>query len=399
MEKVQVIDAVMGAGKTTWALNKIENTPLDEKFIYIAPFLSEVERVIKTVKSRKFVQPTKAAEGGRKLTSLKKQIENGENIAATHALFEMADDELIELLESSNYTLILDEVMDVIEKASVSPSDMRLLLEKGYIKIRDNRVEWIAPAVEYEYGRFDDIKLLAKAGNLFYHRDRFLIWAFPPRIFRTFDNVYVMTYLFDAQIQRYYFDLYNIEYQLNSIKDGELVEYDRFGDNRKELFALIDLYEGDHNRHGEGRTAFSTRWLDRKEAEELQEIQKSITSYVRRVANAKTKDVLWTTLQSVKPFLQGKGYTKGFIPMNMRATNDYADRSVLIYAYNRFMNPAFEKPFFQDNGVTVNEDLLAVSELLQWIWRSRIRNGEPIKLYLPSSRMRSLLKAWANYEI
>ncbi len=39
MEKVQVIDAVMGAGKTTWALNKIEYAPagllLDKRYIEI----------------------------------------------------------------------------------------------------------------------------------------------------------------------------------------------------------------------------------------------------------------------------------------------------------------------------------------------------------------------------
>ncbi len=266
MVKVKVIDAVMGAGKTTWALNKIEHAPADEKFIYITPFLSEVERVIKTVKSRSFVQPTNAAAGGRKLNSLKKQLENGDNIAATHALFEMADDELIELLQSSNYTLILDEVMDVIEKASVSPSDMRLLLDKSYIKIVDNRVEWTAPEIAYEYGRFDDIKLLAKAGNLFYHRDRFLIWSFPPQVFAAFDQVYVMTYLFNAQIQRYYFDLYGIDYEFFSIKDGDLAEYDREIDKRRELFQLIDLYEGQHNEHGSNRTAFSTGWLERKNA-------------------------------------------------------------------------------------------------------------------------------------
>lgn len=398
MTKVKVIDAVMGAGKTTWALNHIDGAPVDQKFIYITPFLTEIERVIRTVKSRRFVQPTNAAAGGRKLESLKRQIENGENIAATHALFEMADDELIELLEASNYTLILDEVMDVIEKATVSPSDMRLLLAKQYIEIIDNRVHWTAPEIDYEYGRFDDIKLLAKAGTLFYYRDRFLIWAFPPRVFQVFESVYVMTYLFNAQIQRYYFDLYGIEYELQSVKDGSLVSYDRKTDNRPELFELIDLYEGDHNRHGESRTALSRGWMERRTEEELEAIQKSIYSYVRRVAEAKSKDVLWTTLKDFQLDLQGKGYSRGFIPNNTRATNEYADRSVLAYVYNRFMTP-YEKSFFQDNGVTVNEDLLAVSDLLQWIWRSRIRNGEPIKLYLPSSRMRGLLKAWSNYEI
>ncbi|MNJ69953.1 hypothetical protein D3C77_663630 [compost metagenome] len=62
------------------------------------------------------------------------------------------------------------------------------------------------------------------------------------------------------------------------------------------------------------------------------------------------------------------------------------------------MHP-FERAFFEDRGVSVNQDLLAVSDLLQWVWRSRIRKGEAIKLYIPSSRMRKLLYAWANYEI
>ncbi len=55
--------------------------------------------------------------------------------------------------------------------------------------------------------------------------------------------------------------------------------------------------------------------------------------------------------------------------------------------------------FFQDNGVSVNEDLYALSELVQWLWRSRIRNGQPIDAYIPSERMRGLLDAWARYEI
>lgn len=399
MKKVKVIDAVMGAGKTTKAFEIIEQAGADKKFIYITPFLAEIERVKNSIKSRQFVEPTNNIAGGRKMDSLKRHIEDGLNIAATHSLFEMADDELIEMIEASEYTLILDEVMDVIDKAAVSPSDMRLLLEKNFITIENNSVKWIAPAAEYEYGRFDDIKMLAQAGNLYYHRKEFLIWAFPPRVFAAFDQVYVLTYLFRAQIQRYYFDLYKIPYEVLSVKDGEIVPYDKTADKRAELRALIDVYEGDHNSHGQHSIfAFSKGWLNRRTPEELDAIQKSIYSYVRRIAGAKSGDVLWTTLKDFEHALKGRGYSKGFLPVNMRATNEYADRSVLIYAYSRFMRP-IEKTFFQDNGVTVDEELLALSEMLQWIWRSRIRNGEPIKLYLPAVRMRRLLDAWANYEI
>ena len=60
---------------------------------------------------------------------------------------------------------------------------------------------------------------------------------------------------------------------------------------------------------------------------------------------------------------------------------------------NRFINPIV-KQFFKDRGVTANEELYALSELLQWIFRSQIRDGKPIDLYLPSRRMREILETW-----
>ena len=35
-----------------------------------------------------------------------------------------------------------------------------------------------------------------------------------------------------------------------------------------------------------------------------------------------------------------------------------------------------------------------LKELLQWVWRSRIRNGKPKVLYLPSPRMMSIFLGW-----
>ncbi|GAB0170842.1 hypothetical protein LSPCS325_42790 [Lysinibacillus sp. CTST325] len=55
----------------------------------------------------------------------------------------------------------------MIDKVGVSPSEMRLLLDKGLVKMENNKVVWTASKVEYEYGVFDRIKLLAQAGTLF----------------------------------------------------------------------------------------------------------------------------------------------------------------------------------------------------------------------------------------
>ena len=50
--------------------------------------------------------------------------------------------------------------------------------------------------------------------------------------------------------------------------------------------------------------------------------------------------------------------------------------------------------FFVQKGVTVDEETYALSELVQWIFRSQLRDGKEINLYIPSERMRRLLKKW-----
>ena len=62
-----------------------------------------------------------------------------------------------------------------------------------------------------------------------------------------------------------------------------------------------------------------------------------------------------------------------------------------------FLNPII-KQFFIDKGVSVEEENFALSEMLQWIWRSAIRNNEKINIYIPSKRMRDLLLNWLDNE-
>ena len=62
---------------------------------------------------------------------------------------------------------------------------------------------------------------------------------------------------------------------------------------------------------------------------------------------------------------------------------------------NRFMDPNISKMFCMEK-VAVNNDSFALSEMLQWIWRSAIRDGKEINLYIPSRRMRDLLTGWMD---
>lgn len=102
--------------------------------------------------------------------------------------------------------------------------------------------------------------------------------------------------------------------------------------------------------------------------------------------------------KSPRTLLKGKGYTKGFVPCNARATNNFSHKESLAYTVNRFMNP-YEKKFFIAKGAKVNEDMFALSEMIQWIWRSRIREGKPINLYIPSKGMRTILQNYFDSDL
>jgi hypothetical protein len=111
------------------------------------------------------------------------------------------------------------------------------------------------------------------------------------------------------------------------------------------------------------------------------------------IAKSKSQENMWTTYKEFQKSLKGKGYTKGFVPCNSRATNEYKGKKALAYIANRFTNPCI-KQFFNANGVEIDEDKIALSELVQWIFRSAIRDGKEVYLYIPSKRMRSLLQNW-----
>jgi len=96
MTKIKVIDSIMGAGKTSFAIQMMNET--DKKYLYITPFLTEIERIIRDCPNRSFVQPEKDKHG-TKSSHLKELLAEGRNIASTHALFERIDAEAIELIK------------------------------------------------------------------------------------------------------------------------------------------------------------------------------------------------------------------------------------------------------------------------------------------------------------
>lgn len=386
----------MGSGKSSWAIQKM-NEDKDGSYVYITPFLTEVQRIKDSCPDKKFFEPKNFGNG--KLDSFNNLLKSNKNIASTHALFKMADDTTKDLIKANDYTLILDEVMDVVTQIHLKKDDLPSLLELELIHIHESGiVEWTND--EYD-GEYNHIKLMCKNNSVFMVNNCLLMWTFPVDVFKSFKEVYVLTYLFKGQIQRYYYDLYDVGYDYKSIQYNkeintyEIVDYISHYDMTKIKELLTVLPDDDKiNRIGDDKYALSKSWFKKKEYM-LPILAKNIENFFRNKAKTKSSDNMWTTFKDYKSSLSGKGYTKGFVSLGARATNDYVDKKTLAYCANIFLNPIVET-FFLQNNVKVDEKAYALSELIQWIWRSQIRRGDNITLYIPSKRMRDLLIQWLN---
>lgn len=393
--KITVVDAPCGYGKTSFAIQYMNNE-LFERFMYITPFLSEIDRVIKTCDNREFRKPNEKLGKGSKTNHFYKLVEDGYNVISTHSLFKGLSQEVINDIREGEYILILDEVCDVVEQIPISKRDIQILINEKIIEIdEENKAHWIDDTYE---GKFSSMKNPIKNGDVYFFNNSLMLWTFPINIFTAFKEVYILTYMFKGQVQRYYYDLNSVEYEYKSISkinnSYNLCEYQEI--NGVKYKDLIHIYEGKLNDIGDRTTALSKSWYDKSSKKELmKKLKNSTYYYFKRVIKSKSKDNMWTTFEGYKSQCKGEGYSKGFVPCNSRATNDYKNKTNCAYLINRFYIPTINN-FFTGKGVKIDEDVWSLSELIQWLFRSVIREEKEINLYIPSKRMRNLLIQWLD---
>lgn len=145
--KIFIVDEMMGGGKTSAAINYMNNAPESERFIFVTPFLSEIEeRVVPLCEAKNFVTPV-SAKGETKLSSLADMVAEGKNIATTHSLFDRMTPKLASQISKMNYTLIMDEVHESIKDFAISKYDRDILLSY-YASVDEH-----TGAVVWEIGR------------------------------------------------------------------------------------------------------------------------------------------------------------------------------------------------------------------------------------------------------
>ena len=391
MSNITIIDAPCGYGKTSWAIEYMNDNEF-ERFIYITPYLDEVSRIKNDV-DRTFKEPNMKRGKGSKRNDFYNLLTNGEDIATTHSLFKGVDKNVKDEIKEKEYILILDEVMDVVEQINISKDDINILIERNIIKVNEEgKVYWIDDNYR---GEFIKYKKSISNGDVYLHNGAMILWTFPCDIFNSFKEVYILTYMFKGQIQAYYYDLNKLKYEYKSVENIDnkykLTSYKKI--NGEKYKDLITIYNGKLNEVGKGNSLTKSWYMQASKKVAMRKLKDCTYNYFNNIINDKSDYNMWTTFKDYKNECKGNRYTKGFVECNVRATNEYKHKTNLAYLINRYYNPMIEQ-FFTQRKVSIDRDTYALSELIQWMFRSAIRENKPINIYIPSERMRRLLQEW-----
>lgn len=443
-----VYDGVCGIGKTTDILNHIEgliSSNPDNRVIYVGQYLEELHRIAGTTADPakpKSQPPIKDSKGKtkynpdtqiefehpekRKLLHLKDLINQNKNIVITHKLFESLDIACLALLKSKSYHLVIDEEPVMFElvadrytiifkkskqKQKLSSKEIESLFTLNVLGLEKDKttVVWKGP----DLPRYQDLKedIDNKRIVLYNHAnkgqtDKILMWRQNPEIFESFKTAHVLTYLFKDNFLNAFLDIYEIPYIIKNLTEEEALDDTKLKPYHKciHLDPLILNSKNFLKKFGNTRV-FSSTWFDKYNKEypvgSVNPLHTKLNTYYKKNLSfsrkpSKVNERLWTTIKRSRTRLVTNGITdpKLFVSYNKRATNAYIKSNHLAFVYNIFPNPLLTN-YIRSMGIKAPvEDTYALSILIQWVFRSAVREGKDIDLFLPSQRMTDLLQLW-----
>lgn len=402
---IKVCDAIMGTGKSSAAIAYMNSHPND-KFIYITPYLDEANRIKQGCPQLHFTEPSNKLSNYnfKKSVHTAALISKGKNIATTHQAFKSYTSTMLDDIKRHEYTLIVDENVDVLESVDFHPDDLKLAVDAGYIT--DENGTYSICKNDYHGKAFWEMFNMLRSRDLVRitaeGKDSLFYWVLPPELFTSFKDVYILTYLFEGQSLYYFMKMYNLPYAQIGIERTPDGGY-RFGEYpgyRPEYVAHLKdklhiLERPKLNEIGDDYYALSKNWYS-KDGADVELMRNNLNNFFRNImTDVPSSRRLCGVYKDTFTKVRGKGYAKSFLTFNSKATNAYRNRICLTYIVNLFMN-VNEKQFYLSHGIEPDEDIYALSIMVQWIWRSAIRDGEEVYLYIPSRRMRTLLINWMD---
>lgn len=403
--KINVLDSLPGTGKST-AVFKMMADRKNEKFIYVSPLLSEVtdsEKVLARVNTDCFAKELnfRSPKGAEvKSTEVLRFLEQGENISCTHSLLLNMDSRHWELIQKQGYNLVLDEELAVVERfEDAKRGDLRLMVESGLAEVAEpfSRVKVTCPPRFFTDSSYQSIAEAAEGGYLFTAKNtsqyNFMVTMVPVELFRSFKSVLIITYMFQGSILDLYLQLHNLKWEYVNFPlhktTQEVVAQVRSLITFKTTPTLARL----------SRSSLSHTWYAGARQEQLRKIGAAIAC-VRRQEGAER---LLLTLPKEYALRGRKSVCRPkdapaiaqWLWAGTRATNDHGNKDVVLHLYNRFPNENV-RVYFEQHGLKLDRDRFALAEMIQFVFRSAVRNGKPITLYVGSTRMKDLFEQWLS---
>ena len=409
---IKICDAIMGSGKSSSAITYINEHP-EKKYLYIAPYLDEASRIKEACPALKFIEPSDNIKDYQfsKARHTMALIERGKNVATTHQAVRYYTPETLELLRSQHYTVIIDEEINIFQQAtSISDGDVDALRMAGLLTIDEygclakTKLEYTGTAFAEIYNLLETRKVIRIPGSGLNPPSWYCIY--PKEFLEAPEEVIVLTYLFVGSEMEIFLKMNGIDYSFIGIDYTDGVY--RFCDEpryipeyTKTIHEKIHVLDNDKlNAIGNDRTAMSMAWY-KKDDDAIDTLRKNIKNFFRHIVDKsvhKSSERLcgiYTSDKSIWSKLSDKGYKNSALAFNCKATNKFRDKTVVAYPVNLFPNVGI-KLYYEKHGYNLDEDRFALSTMVQFIWRTAIRDGNEIWLYVPSIRMRTLLLDWMN---
>ncbi|MBQ9635622.1 MAG: hypothetical protein IJV12_05350, partial [Acidaminococcaceae bacterium] len=294
-----------------------------------------------------------------------------------------------------------------------------LMQQNGMIRVKNGVIEFNS---ECEYAKTDaDYKVFNAVKNLSYsctlypygEKDGLFtsIIAFARRdLFSCFRECWFFSYLtYDSMLHKYC-AMNHIGMDFYQIVDRRMIRNPggRFMETYPDgIDNLVILDDKRFNMDG----SLSKQWYSRASRDPSQEGLKQLKQKFRnayefmKAHGVRTNTFMFTTFNAYKELLRSNGAhypsLRRFLPCNTKATNDYSNCTGVAYLCNRFfdvtcVNFLAQRAKAENNPeLKFNDDNYALSELVQFIWRSNVRvtgAHQPVYVWVPDRRMRTLLQ-------
>ena len=235
MDFVCVIEGIMGSGKSSAVINQILRNP-EEKIMIIVNYIKEGERYKERLEEKNFKLMGETIKQS-KTADLKRALDKQENIICTKALFEMNMHLIKEYV--FEYILIIDEAMnDVIaaykfpslyiltkedeqeakqldtnkktKEYSITEKDMKIMLDNKILLKDEEKDKLFWNEKLEEPTIYDTIKEDFRTYDIYEFQNNY-IRVLPIEIFESFKRIFILTYMWNTQIMKYYFEMHGIK--------------------------------------------------------------------------------------------------------------------------------------------------------------------------------------------